>query len=352
MPVSSISSSKTLFVVGAGASTEVEGLPIGSGLASSIAEALNFKIVRSGVTGGDNEIYDAILGLGAHGQTQKDSGKYLKAAKHIRDAMSQAISIDNYIDQQKGNKEIELCAKLAIVRTILKAESQSKLYRNLQRAGNLDFNHAVIRESWFASLWKRITENCTAKDLEYRFRNVAFIIFNYDRCIEQYVYHSIQNSYPTVSAEEAAKLVKCIDIFHPYGTVGSLPWQQLENAIEYGGEPNVNQLRKLADQIKTFTEGIHSDELISIRSLMMTSHRIVFLGFAFHKINLDLLLSNHAGKPSAQYICGTTYKMSQDSTTCISNELMEVYKQLTPVLRNDLMCNQLFHEFERRLSFV
>lgn len=42
--------------------------------------------------------------------------------------MPQSISIDNFIDSHKGDKEIELCGKLAIVRAVLEAEAKSDAF--------------------------------------------------------------------------------------------------------------------------------------------------------------------------------------------------------------------------------
>ena len=58
-----------------------------------------------------------------------------QAGWRIRDAMPQAISIDNFIDTHGENKLIELCGKLAIVRTILEAEAKSTLIVD-KRQGN------------------------------------------------------------------------------------------------------------------------------------------------------------------------------------------------------------------------
>ncbi len=96
---------------------------------------------------------------------------------------------------------------------------------------------------------------CTVDGIENRFRSVAFIIFNYDRCIEHYLYCSLQNYY-RINASRTAELINQ-SIYHPYGTAGSLPWldpDSPDRAIAYGVNPNPTQLFNLVSQIKTFTE--------------------------------------------------------------------------------------------------
>lgn len=344
-------SPKTLFVVGAGASYEV-GLPIGSGLKECIVNALSYK-PREG------SISDEIIGRALDIANNRNRSLYIQACQHICEAMPQVISIDNFIDQHRGNEQIERCGKLAIVRAILAAESGSSLFinplnvHNKMEFGNKHSNSLLkpLEETWFNSFWKLLTENCTVEDLEERFSKVAFIIFNYDRCIEHFLYNSLLRIY-RIGEKKAAELVKSIEIYHPYGTVGSLRWQSEVNTIGYGEEANHGQLLELAKQIKTFTEGANSSDMLSIRSLMMSSPRIIFLGFAFHERNMELLLSKSPAKPTAKYIYGTAFGVSDDSTDSICTDLVATYKQVSPVLRNEHTCYGLFHDLERRLSFV
>lgn len=344
------SSQRTLFVVGAGASQEV-GLPIGSGLKECIVNVLSYKPNEGGIT-------DAIIGRALDMANNRFRSPYIQACQHICGAMPQVISIDNFIDQHRGDEHIEQCGKLAIVRTILAAESKSSLFIDPSNINNkMKFGKnqnpplKPLEETWLNSLWMLLTENCTEKDLKERFSKVVFIIFNYDRCIEHYLYHSLRNVYH-LGEQAAAELVKGIEIYHPYGTVGSLHWQSKDNSIGYGEEPSHGQLLQLAKQIKTFTEGAESGDMQSIHSLMVSSPRIVFLGFAFHERNMELLLPKSAAKPAAKYIYGTAYGMSDDSTDSICTDLVATYKQVSPVLRNIHTCYGLLHDLERRLSFT
>jgi len=127
---SSNPTTKTVFVVGAGASQEA-GLPIGSELKMSIATALDIRVKRGGyqLISGHDLILEALRLEAAKNPTHTDLLASLQnAAWRIRDAMPQASSIDTFIDNHSEDKQIELCGKLAIVRTILEAEAKSALF--------------------------------------------------------------------------------------------------------------------------------------------------------------------------------------------------------------------------------
>ena len=218
-------------------------------------------------------------------------------------------------------------------------------------------NFVKLEGTWFTNFWKLLTENCSQVELEQRFKSVVFVIFNYDRCIEHYLYHSLQNTYP-MSASEAAQLIKCIEIYHPYGTVGPLPWLSSSDSIMYGGTPNSAQLLMLAKQIKTFTEGTDesSSEVNAIRSNMEMSNRLIFLGFAFHKLNMDLLFPTEKSNAikSSRHVFATAQGISASDIKSITTTLINKGKvdENNIYVQNDLTCNQLFREYWRSIAFV
>src|SRR6266576_1369320 len=124
-----MASRKTLVIVGAGGSQEAR-LPTGRELKQKIASILDMRF-KSGdrQIDGDHLVYGAIkVAIENRDLKSPDINAYIEAARRIQNAMPQAISIDNFIDSHQGNEEIELCGKLAIVRSILEAEKGSRLY--------------------------------------------------------------------------------------------------------------------------------------------------------------------------------------------------------------------------------
>jgi len=348
---------KTVFVIGAGASHEAR-LPVGSDLKKSIAKALDIRFKHGYERiSGDGAISDALYHAAKNWDPpQCDLNAFLHVCWQIRDAMPQAISIDNLLDAHRGDTMLELCGKLGIARTILQAENTSTLFvKPLEAERKIDFNS--LETTWFNGFFQLLTENCRKSDLEQRLKTVVLIVFNYDRCIEHYLYHAIQNYY-SISSSETISLLKLLEVYHPYGTVGSLPWSGQTNVIEFGSTPGTNQLLNLASQIKTFTEGTDesSSAVSAIRGHMQRSQRIVFLGFAFHRLNLDLLLPS-SGSPKRdtnRQIFATALKLSDSDTRLITSELSKTAKihEDNIKIRNNLTCYQLFQEYWRSLSLV
>jgi len=346
---------KTLLVVGAGASSEA-GLPTGHKLKNSIIRILDIRFVDGNrQESGD---FDVCQSLRIYAESQ-DVGRgninpYLDAAWRIRDALPQAISIDSFIDVHSGDNKIELCGKIAITRSILKAERKSHLYFN-KHDDDAHPNYNALEKSWYGSFIKLLTEGCTQREIGSRFESIALIIFNYDRCVEHFLYHSLQNIYG-IKGNEAAELIKKIEIYHPYGTVGYLPWQQQNRSIDYGEDPNPQQLLELASQIKTFTEGTdkYLSEIDKIRWDLLSAKIVVFLGFAFHKLNMDLLKPENSEKinvSNTKYYA-TAKGISDSDCEIILGDLMNLcgVKSQHIFLRNDRECSSLFLEYWRSLS--
>jgi len=270
--------------------------------------------------------------------------------------MPQAISIDNFIDTHQGDAKIELCGKLAIVKSILDAERKSLLFIDPNSSKN-KINFTRTDATWVNPFFRIVTENCRATELQSRLSKITLIVFNYDRCIEHYLYWSIQNYYG-VGAQEAADLVNTMDIYHPYGTVGRLPWQNESSNVGFGAELGPTQLLSIARQIKTFTEGTDPDssEIAEIRNATSTSARLLFLGFAFHKLNMELLCSKVQLPSPDQYkrIFATAMGISRNDSEEIANDLATLGNCPTSrvQVRTDLVCHAVFSEYARGLSLL
>ena len=146
-----------------------------------------------------------------------------------------------------------------------------------------------------------------------------------------------------------------INIYHPYGNVGTLPWIKRNGGIEFGSDPQPNDLLQLSQKIKTFTEGTDpsASEILEIRKHMGTANKVVFLGFAFHKLNMQLLKpENVDGVNSTLFKCfSTTLGISRSDKEVISNQLCELYRQVINIEMGDSTCHQFFIDYNRSLSF-
>lgn len=343
-----------VFVVGAGASFEAK-LPLGADLKKKIAKLLDIRYDYNKISGDD--LIDSAFRLLVQNENGRpgDIKPLLHASWRIRDAMPQAISIDNFVDAHRSEPLIAQCGKLAIARSILHAESESLL---VIKPGNIynRLNFQALETSWYNGFFQLLTENCQLADLSQRFSQVAVICFNYDRCIQHYLFHALQNYYG-ISPEDAAKVLSDLEFHHPYGVVGSLPWARTIDSIAFGSTPSAQQLVKLAEQIKTFTEGSNerTSDIARVRDVLASAERIAFLGFAFHRLNVELLFppQGRAIPTKTCSVYATGVGISEPDARVISEELFELggLNPMSTYIAREVSCAKLFNEFRRSLSF-
>ena len=345
---------QTVFILGAGASAEID-LPLGDKLAEQIGSLLGIRYDDSGrLSGGDPQIAQALQGRAKQPQ---QLNAYVRAARRISDAMPLAASIDNFLDAHRGNECIELCGKLAIVRSILQAERSSRLYLDPRRP-DIPLNLQGVRDAWFRLFWRVLCEACTVDGLGARAQTVSFIVFNYDRCLEHFLYHAAQ-AYYEVDGEAAATLVNAMKFYHPYGSVGALPWQRVAGGgaavVGYGSDVDVAGLLSLAARIKTFTESAAESDIRPIRETVNAAVRIVFLGFAYHRQNLGLLWPQTVRREvgSERRYFGTAFGISDSDVNVLLGEITA----RTGIERDSgklpqIKCAQLFQEYGQSLSLL
>ena len=344
------SKGKTTIVLGAGASKEA-GFPTGSELKVTIAELLNIRYDEFGdkLISGSREI-DRAFRIMAHETGERNINYFLKACWQIRDAMPQSISIDNYLDVHADDIITIVAGKLAIAKAILSSEKSSSFYFDPRSNHMIDFSH--VENTWFNKFFQILTENCRLDSLSESLANVAVVSFNYDRCFEHFLFNAIQNYY-RIKPQKAANILNALSIYHPYGRVGSLPWQKQEIPVEFGAEPNPRSLIHISQQIRTFTEGTDpkSSSIVGIRDSIVHCQRLIFLGFAYHPMNMELLGSKQNDfAPKVSF--GTAKGLSTPDCKIVESDIRSIVgKEIISVqLRNDLTCSKLLEEYWRSLT--
>jgi hypothetical protein len=342
---------KTLFVLGAGSSTEF-GLPDGQKLAKQIVSDLNihFKELSPRVSSGSQEIANAIR-LHAPSEVNQHRG----AAVRISAGLPFANSIDTFMESHKHDPHIQVCGKLAIVKTILDAEHDSQLYLDPRRNRQEKFSFPKLKENWISKLMRSLSEGISQQDSAKMFENISFINFNYDRCIEHFFFHALQARF-ILTDEAATETMKALTIVHPYGTIGNLPWQNGQDTVEYGQhEPSPDLLLTLSKRIRTFTEGSANKDLSNtIVKLISEAEIVVFLGFAFHKQNMQLLTPDSDLDPKlpSSRALGTAKGVSESDRDVIKSS---VEAMLQPVFHwsgvdlKDSTCSELLDAYKRTL---
>ena len=345
--------SKTVFVVGAGASYEL-GLPLGVKLKDTIAGKLRFSFDHRPIPEtGDRVLAHHIMRLPTNADLSHPV-EYFRAAEVISRGLPLAISIDNYIDAHRGNLAIERVGKLAIFQSILEAERASKLYsEHIQNINQINLGR--VSDTWLISLFRMASEGVSLGEISNVFRNLAFISFNYDRCIEQFLETALRVYYG-IERAKAAESVGQVPILHPYGVLGSISDQPNKRTLPFGEDPARSEMVDYYQQLRTFTEQTNSDEeLGSLRNLLLDSERIVFLGFAYHRLNLDLLAFGPAKNKIE--VLGTAYGISDADTEVISKDIWLLMRHakinqnaIKVTIRNDMTCANFLQSYWRTLT--
>lgn len=312
---------RTTFVVGAGASLEL-GFPTSDLLKSQISEAVNigFEFGNRQIKG-DYQIAEALRGYADHYKGQSDEyNKYLHAGWHIGTAMPQAISIDNFVDSQE-DEYVTAVAKLGIASCIIDAEKHClERYKSRDKGEKIEW--ILFQENWIHQLFQTLNEGTKKSEIENLFSVTNFIVFNYDRSLEYFLAMAISNYYGVDSAK-AFDLVSKATFLHPYGQIGRLPWQKSNLPVQDFGSSEKRNLLDISKSILTFSEQVDEKvDLASIRKAIGESTQIIFLGFAFHPSNMQLLVPKRDQDTSR--VIATGYGISDSDTVIIGDELKSV----------------------------
>lgn len=343
---------RTLFVVGAGASHEF-GLPVGNQLAKTISIMMDVRSDRHETTGkGDQDLFYSVLRT-----NQKNTHSFQNAFWMIRDGILLCNSIDDFLDIHRDNNHVNFSGKSAIVRSIVAAERSSKLFFDKSNIYNR-MNMLKVEETWLISFFRVLSRGLPLSDVDNLFQNVAFIVFNYDRCIEQFLAHAIQQLY-SLPSSKAHEILSQLTIIHPYGTVGELAIEHGRHGVFFGGAPEKLQedYPALSKEIKTYTEQLEEgEELERIRNEVDKAENIVFLGFAFHDQNMRIIKPREPIKRKNIY--ATAYGMSDSDVEIVRSQFLEFFEgqerfimdgQNHIHIRNDLTCAKLFEQYSKSL---
>jgi hypothetical protein len=331
--------SKTVFVVGAGASKEV-GLPTGDELKQRITKLLAPETR-------DEFITQALVVAAGKG----DYSRYSSAAVQLSKAMTLAQSVDNYMEAHQEDPAIQVCGKLAIVKSILEAERRSTLHQD--RGHSIAFD--AVSKTWFGYFFKMIAEACVRENANTLLDNVSMIIFNYDRCIEQFLFHAIRTYY-SLSDDDAHIIASRMIRFHPYGTVAA--WRDSGDHHPFGSpSADANHLLSLSHRIRTYSERTADVKNVAeMQSFVADAEFMVFLGFAFHPLNMQLI-SPPDGKSKVRRVFGTIYGMSDSDAGVIEDQIFRMVpgspvrgRGSSGVTLLNGTCADLFQQFGRELA--
>jgi len=297
---------KTVFVIGAGASSEFD-LPVGTKLAQQISEKLDIRFDNwKNTATGDLDLFEAVR-RNANG----DAGQFQQSGWLIRDGIVLASSIDDFLDVHRHDEKVVRMGKMAIAKCIVEAERSSKLHYTLKHTNDtIDF--AACTDTWLVKLMRLLARGVSYDDRAKIFDKCAFVVFNYDRCIEHFFGHALSRFYK-IGIEEANEIVAKANIFHPYGTPG--PLVSASQRVPFGATQV--DWYNLGSAIRTYTELVDAAE---IKQAVVAAKQIVFLGFAYHDQNMALLADQES--LTAKTIFGTAYERSDSDVSAITQQIM------------------------------
>jgi hypothetical protein len=340
---------KTVFILGAGSSKEAN-LPTGIELAPQISKLLDIRFEDGGrrVGTGDQIIEQSLRTIAQ--RQGRNANELFRKCRQIGAGIGYTTSIDNYINLHADDPDIALCGKIAIVRAILQAEHGSYLFDG--DASRTQYNQDRISESWFIRFIRGLSSEIPKSKIGELFNNVAIINFNYDRCVEHFLFGAVRTLY-SLDAAETAKVIATLQIIHPYGTVGELPWQN-PNGVAFGDVERTD-LENLSARIRTFAEQVAEKETIDkIRLELLSGRKHVFLGFAYYRQNMELLTT---GKQLATRVFGTVLDTSSSDGEVISDKICTAFsldrnsENMRPRLE-DLRCKAFFDAYSRSLVSI
>lgn len=326
---------KTTIIVGAGASVDV-GFPVGKDLKLDIAKILEVETSRFHITLKNQDMNKCLQALSKN--SSSSFAELAQKSNYISKQMKKAASIDNFLHAKRADPDILAIGKLAIALVISQCEHNSILSikpnetRDLSRADKYflsDFMNLFIRGHSFDDLGKSA-------------ENLSFIIFNYDRCVEHYVYHWLTEYFD----EDCNALFNKITFQHTYGSLGD--YQPGRDAFHKNRPegPFLNahlDLPPIAELLKVFTEQESSDVLASIEQIVRISSALIFLGFAYEEQNMRFFpRSDNINKQ----VFGTTFGFSEADQKSISTYLMRQFGNgIVPPNLASVKCQELFSEY-------
>ena len=295
---------KTVFVLGAGASVPY-GFPTG--------EQLREEIISQTATAKDS-MFNRLLKMGFD---------YLSINVFKERFIKSSLSTIDRFMQHEEDPKIRLLARCCIALCILSKEHPEKL-------DVLD---------WYSFLFEGIIQESFDN---LAFDTLAFVTFNYDRSLEQFLYKTALAIY-NKNPEETGRIINQIQIYHVYGKLGNLPWQQGDLPIPYTSkEINDTMLvKRSAEKIRISYEGSMVTEMQFARGLLLNAEVICFLGFGFDSYNMQQLnVSENNAK-----IMATCFGLSQP-------DISRIHRILDKSSRSIWLLNKNAKEAIRDFEFI
>ena len=122
--------------------------------------------------------------------------------------------------------------------------------------------------------------------------------------------------------------------------------------MEFGKEPNPEELLELANEIKTFSESTDSSEINKIQKQLVIATKLIFLGFAFDKLNMQLISPKKFPGQWNSSCFATTFGFSEYDEQVIRADIHKFFTGVQKVEMANLHCGPFFKEFQKSLGSI
>jgi hypothetical protein len=258
-----------------------------------------------------------------------------------------ARSIDEFIDHHQNDIPLVFVAKATICKVILACEKASSLFKKGVGHDAFQVDHKALdeRDAWLKQLWYMMRQDVPRNRPIQLFENLSIINFNYDRTLEAFLSKALGDMHD-MSSYDALKYISNAPIFHPYGLVDDMSSEDI--ATPFGGSTNVD-LKRLSQNIRTYCESEGSEQKLRYQEILKSAKNIVFLGFAYRSLNLELLKFAGSGSLS---VFGTAFKIPEENYEGIEGRLGGIFSRLGGVNHTRLRgvkSAELLRLYEERL---
>lgn len=276
---------KTTLVIGTGAGNEIE-MPDGRELLNKVAQGFDFARLGSDLQTRDMVSLDQHFEkfarrVGATRQKLHEAGGAIRTSARI------ASSVDAILEQHGTDPLVQAAGKLAIIFYTLQGEARSPLGLEPRDPGDLPLRG---NENWLFQLGRLIVDGVPRAQADKCFDNLTIINFNYDRAVQHYLPWVVSMAFG-MTLNEARQLVGAkLNIVHPFGNAGRLPWEPGETPdAEWGNEEPWN-IHNLVKEIRTASEVKQNHQMAQhLVGEVAGGKRIAFLGFGFEPAATSLL---------------------------------------------------------------
>lgn len=288
--------------------------------------------------------------------------KMVAAAERIQRGLPMAQSIDSYLHTHQEDRVLRRVGMAAIARVILRAERNSYLFGSgmsfyINSSTDQEFpalNNSELQNTWYVPFARQLFSLVPKNEPQRAFENVQFIIFNYDRCLEEFLWLALQ-AYFDMTGADAAKILSNVEFIHPYGSLGPLPWQESSGrqSIPLGGS-KFPKCFQIGESLQTFTESVQSDKGAQVAHAVANAELLILLGFGYLEQNLQLLMPYKLEYGGADLILATAYGIEQPSRKVVSkliDGLTTKGSEVDSLFVEPGKCCDLFRNYDLLLRF-